>query len=452
MSEIWTRPRKVEIPEIPEVKPKFVAEFTTARLPRELGDSNNRNLSLIAKKTIQEGDTPPDTVGYLYLDENTQKVYYSAGIFNKPEYLFDWDLELSGGTECQYYNAIITPAGDIIFMRNRMRQNPIIYPADNYNEPYLIDFGNNLKPYAPETDTGYEFHPSGDYFILGEYTNHKIEDEENNDPRIIWKVTKPFDNPDNWQIKHSFKHVYFSSPVSDEPDREIGHIHTVVRDFYTGVWYCSTGDIDRHCRVWESIDEGETWHEVAKDKVALSSDGTWKEVVSSGQAWRAFGMIFTKDAAYWGTDAHGINVHALYKVDRNPETGLLDFSTITFLANLDLTQGQPQPTYNTCYMRDPHGLLFLDRAEPRSDHKLDLLFWSFKYNELFKLGTYNRIPNESANNRSGWGNQAVTQYQPTAEDGIILGAGSHIRRNKMDVLNNRITNRVGNMKIRIYEV
>ena len=452
MSEIWTRPRRVEIPEIPEVKPKFVAGFTTARLPRELGDSNNRNLSLISKKVVQEGDTLPDTIGYLYLDESTQKIYYSSGVFNEPKFLFNWNKSLSNGINCEFYNAFITKEGDIIFMRNRVRDNPIIYPANDYGNPYVIEFGDRLKPYAFETDAGIDMHPNGDYFIFGEYTDHKIADEVNNDPRIIWKVTKPFDNPDNWQIKHSFKHVYFSSPVSDEPDREIGHIHTVVRDFYTGVWYCSTGDIDRHCRVWLSTDEGETWSEVAKDKVALSSDGTWKEVVSRGQAWRAFGMIFTKECAYWGTDAHGVNVHALYRIDKNKDTGVLDFSTITFLANLDFKNGQPQPTYTTCYLREPNGLLFLDRAEPRSDHLLDLSFWSFEYNELFKLGTFNRIPNESSNNRSGWGNQVATHYQPTAEDGIVFGAGSYIRRNKMDVLNNRVENRVGNMKIRIYEV
>jgi hypothetical protein len=418
--------------------PKFVAEFATSKQLPNISDSIDLNLSLIAIKTIQKGNTPPDTVGYLYLNESSQKLYYSKAIFNNPEYLCDWDSSLSDGSSCQNYQATITKDGDIIFLKNWTRGNPIIYPANDYNNPYVVDFGELLKPCCWLNNTGIDHSPTNDYFVFGEYTTHKLADEQNNDPRNIWKVTKPYNNPSNWQIKHSFKHVYFTSPESDEPGNEIGHIHTIIRDFYSGAWYCSTGDIDRHCRVWESLDEGETWYEVA----------------SVGQKWRALGMIFTKDSAYWGTDAGGTE-HALYKVDRNPITGVLDFTNLTLITSLFLSPEQTQRTYSNHLLREPHGLLFLDRAEPRPDNKLDLFFWSFKYERLFTVGTYDRVENGDileVEGRHGFGNQVATIYQPTLEDGIITGGGSVVRPMTLDLLNNRVDNFLGNIKIKIREI
>ena len=416
---------------------KYGIKFTTLRTPSKISDTSIRNLTLIAVNERLNGNIN-EAIGYLYADYSDGKIYYSGTKWDNPEYLFTWKSELT--TEpLQNYLASISMDGDIIFQRIYQRQNPIIYPAGDYENPVIVDFGDNLKPYGYLSSTSIVH--MKDCFIFGEYTSHSLEAEQNNDPRIIWKVTKPYTNKDNWQIKHSFKHVYYESPVSDEPDNEIGHIHTIVRDPYSGAIYCSTGDIDRHCRVWESIDDGDTWYEVACD----------------GQKWRALGMIFTEDKVYWGTDSH-YNNHMLMVSDRNPETGRPDFNTLTEVCKLDYKVGNSayegtQPTYISCLLREPYGLLFFDRAEPRTDYKIDVVFYSLEDYKLYKLGTFNRNTDTATepDGRFGFSTLVATNYQPNDENGIILGGSNFVRPMSIDILNNNASNQIGVLKVEVFK-
>ena len=380
-----------------------------------------------------------DYTGYLYLDKYTQKLYYSSVTPDNPKYLCSWNTALSGGEGCEKYMSTITADGDIIFLRNWARKNPIIYPHDDYNNPYVVDFGSDVAPYGFLVNASIVQFDDGT-FVFGDYTQHKLTDEQNNDPRNIWRVTKPYNDKANWSVAHRFKHVYYESPVSDEPDNEIGHVHTMVYDWYSNRMYCSTGDIDRHCRVWESVDKGLTWHEVASD----------------GQKWRALGMIFTKDAVYWGTDSF-YKQHNLYRCNRD-ENGVIDFSTLTKVCSLEPSESdtQSQATYVNILLRNPNGILFLDRAEPRTDGMLDLYFYSFDDEKLHKCTTLYRSEGEVSNavgaNRTGLPNQCATLYQPQSLDYVLCGGGDLIRSNNTTLFGNSLENYVGALKLKLNEI
>ncbi len=416
---------------------KFRVSFETASIGDTIATKKQKSLSLIAVKSVNyyHVDNPPvqqpTTVGYLYLDEDTQKLYYSSGVYNKPEYLCDWDTTLAGGLTCDKYHATITNDGDIIFLRLRGgRANPIVYPAGDYANPVVLDFGANPAPVSGVTDSAICHHYSGDYFVLAEYVNPSIT----GDPIYIWKVSKPYTDVANWVKVDTWTQRLHTDGEGPDPTREIAHFHMAQFDFYSGQWIVSTGDLDYQCRILVSDDDANTFTQVAQ----------------LGQATRMLGMVFTPEAAYWGTDSPV--EHFLCKALRN-ESGILDFSNIITVTELFRSYPNQQPTYTTCLVREPYGLLFLDRAESRADGKLNLDFFDLTEQKLYTLGVYNRIAGdiEGGSLRHGFGNQAVTQYQSVFEDGIICGSTANelTRRNSIDVLGNTVANRIGNLKIKI---
>ena len=78
--------------------------------------------------------------------------------------------------------------------------------------------------------------------------------------------------------------------VKEWPIGDVRHLHFVKWDCYEQCLWLGTGDYgegDNECRLYKSLDNGDTW-----------------ELVGSGsQDWRAIGVCFTKDALLWGTDA-----------------------------------------------------------------------------------------------------------------------------------------------------
>lgn len=413
---------------------KYGIELETVELPTTIDSFATSRLSLIATKkdnyynVLNPPIQTPQDVGYLYLDEKTNKMYYSSGVYNKPEFLCDWDKDLAGGFDCKYFVPSITKDGDIIFLaqgKRGLRLNPIIYPSSNYSNPVIVDLGELLPPSGLTTDTGICHSFFDDFFIFGEYVSSGTV-AINGEPMRLFKVTKPYTTPSNWRVVDTWYYSSTNSPWGQNPSREITHFHTVTYDHYTNVWYANTGDADSMCRVLSSTDDGETWNEVA----------------SNGQKWRTLGYIFTEDACYWGTDADSIE-HALYKATRN-ESGLVDFSTITKLAQLNLSG---QRVYNTCLVREPYGLLLLDRAEPRLDGLFDVEFYSLEHNKLYHLATLDSLYTDDG--RYGFGNLATTYYQSVQEDGIICGGNSYDRDMSLKVLNNSPENRLGVTKIKV---
>lgn len=429
---------------------KFGLEISTIKLQAE-GIADPTNLCLIATRCIwSEGQTPNYT-GFLYLDIVTQKLYYSNNVPDKPEYLCDWDISLTENhsTKCEYYDAIITADGDIVFLRDHARQNPIIYPHTDYTHPYVVDFGDDKKPYGYLMNSSVVCFDDGS-FCFGDYAYHSLQDEQNDDRRIIWKVSKPYAKA-NWVQAHSFKHVYFQSPISDEPNNEIGHIHAVNYDWYNNILYCTTGDIDRHCRLWYSLNKGNTWQAVPG--IPTVTTGNEQGI---GQLWRFTNMIFTKDYVYWATDSFHAN-HVLYRLTRDANN-VVDASSITALAYLDghIAKEYAQPTYASAYIREPHGILLVNRAEPRSDGKLDVQFYSFDDNRAYVIKTLDRATTDASeldtDTRIGLPNQTTMMYESETGNYIMCGAGTYVRPHNTNLFRNSLDNYVGALKLKVIKL
>ena len=70
----------------------------------------------------------------------------------------------------------------------------------------------------------------------------------------------------------------------------VRHIHFVKYDLFEKAVYMGTGDEDFECKLYKSVDDGDTW-----------------EIVGEGsQNWRAIGVCVQKDFLLWGTDAGSV--------------------------------------------------------------------------------------------------------------------------------------------------
>lgn len=419
---------------------KYTVDFETVELPTAINVYNSKRLYLIATKKdnyYNVDNAPiqnPQDIGFLYLEETDEKLYYSQGRFDNPVFLCDWDSTVAttaGDAVCKNWIPIITKDGDIVFLHQGKETalNPIVYPNTDYTTPVIVDFGADQKPSGLTTDTGACVSSYGDFFIFGEYRANG-HTEWNGTPVRIWKVVKPYINKANWTIVDTWYYSNTGSPWGQNPTREITHFHTIAYDHYKGYWYSNTGDADSMCRVIKSVDGGETWI----------------EEINGDQKYRTLGYVFTTDACYWGVDSSG-EYHNLCKAPRD-ENGEIDFSATEILALLDdQISGQAQRTYNTCLLREPYGILLLDRAEPRTDGKLVLQFWSFDDEKLYTIATLKS--SEGATTRYGFGNMACTYYQGNNIDGIICGSSTYERYISVDVLGSSATNRLGVLKIKV---
>lgn len=433
---------------LPDNGKSFGLAAQNIKLPVD-GVGSCHNLCVVAGKEINSEGKVPNCEGYLLLDENTSKFYWSSITPDNPQYIFDWDSSLAQGLNLKIFQATITADNDIIFLAYRQRINPIIYPHTDYSSPYIVDFGDDRKPFGWLMSCSIVQFDDGS-FCFGDYAAHSLADEQNNVGRIIWRVSKPYNNKTSWVQAHEFKHVYYSSEESDEPDNEIGHIHAILYDFYSDMTYCTTGDIDRHCRMWKSSDHGETWAAVP------GAVGTDKRPSASGdgQKWRLTSAVFTESAMWWATDS-AYKQHNLWRCTRDV-SGEVDFDTLTKICYLEQyldSATESQRTYIMQYLRNPNGFLLLDRGEPRTDNKLDITFYSLDYNRLFLIATLNKATTDAGSlepdSRIGLPNNFATIYQPQCLDYVVCGALQLGRPNNTSLFNNSIAEYVGGMKLNV---
>ncbi len=418
------------------VQPKV--SFESATIVNGITENHTNNLYLIAVKHTNKYGQLPTYHGYLYLNEVEQKLYYSANKYDNPIYLCDWNSTVANGLSCKEYHCTITPQGDIIFMRrpynNTIRSNPIIYPHNDYDNPYVIDFGDSIKPFSFVIDNAIDYSPNNDFFMFGEYRGWN---EADNDTELyIWKVSAPYNTVDCWQRVLTKYVRHFNSDEGHHIGNEIGHFHTCNYDFYSGNWIVTTGDLEYQVKIFVSSDNGVTW-------VDQNVDG--------GQYVRTVGFIFTKDYAWYQTDSTVTN-HALYRVPRNVNTNALEFANIEKVCNLS---ANGEAGYCTAYIREPNGLLMLNRMEEKviEDDIVKLEFFSLDENKLYILGEYKVIDgytNFDYQGRYGFPVQAYTHYQPLNSDGIICGGTVLTKPFLLDILGNNKDKLIGNLKIRVY--
>jgi hypothetical protein len=414
---------------------KYRAEFQTVTLKTAINGTNVM-LSLIATKRDNTRVLSED-VGYLYLDEAANKLYYSSPKYDNPEYLCDWDKTLAGDLDCKLFNATITPEGDIIFVRNpksmTTRTNPIVYKRGDYGNPVVVDLSGDTQVFGWIMDASIDHHPTGGYFMFGEYRLWDVA--ATGTELYIWKVVSPYYNAANWTRVKTVLHSHYNAVgTTAQPTNEIAHFHTMHYDLTSNSWIASTGDVTTQVRVYNGGADGTTWTD---------------QNLGGGQSVRFVGMVTTKDYAYYQCDSGEYN-HVLYRVPRT--AGALMFANRTLLTPLSNTG---EAGYRIALMRDPYGLLMIDRAEPRTDGYTSMYFYSLDDNKLYNIGTYTVIADADDyddTNRYGFPPLVVSRNQSPYEDGIICGTTTNYKPLLVDILGNKDGHIIGVIKVKVVRV
>lgn len=306
-------------------------------------------------------------LGYLYSSSREDtSVYYSEGKMDNLKKVFDWKPELSidpSKLRPDDYNALITSTGDVIWIttaQSNTRANPIIYPAGDYSNPKVVNIPG-IKPISATRNQGMDYCEEKDYFIFVEYHH------QSNQPMHVWKVTAPFDNPENWRIV-----------MTQTRNVDLLHYHQAQYDPFSGAWIVSSGDMGNHTKLWLSYDDGETW--------VLKKTGN--------QKWRTLNHVITEDYIYWVPDSGGLTgdyeeAHSLYRCGRDTE-GYPNFDSTETLAVLPKWQA----SYGNVHLLDPNGILVLSNIDLDYTQLKDsviVTFWSFDDEKLYEVGEYKRV-------------------------------------------------------------
>lgn len=380
----------------------------------------------------------PEVQGWLYYEPyEPYNLLYADGKPDNLKKICTWNKSITwnGQSTPENYSPFITRDGDIIFVfrgeqvddytsqpayNPEARQNPIIYPAGDYDNPVVVDFGDRINPTNWLQNSGADFIYSQDVFIFSEYTRTV------HNKTYTWKVTKPFTDPDNWKIVQEFD-------LSGDYVDGMKHMHTANFDPYSGAVYTSTGDDSTAAAIYSSKDYGETWQ--------MEIDNT---IYPNAEKYaRVLNFIFTENKVYWATDSFKKDMHFLFEVGRD-ENGYADFSNITELAKLPVGQA----TYVLCLIDKPNGLLMLDRYDNPSSEPMKVYFWSFETEKLHQIHTIYPLNGKVTN--VGFRAEATNFYQAINDKRIVSGFG--YRPNENEGLGNSEDDRVYNLTLKVKEV
>jgi hypothetical protein len=380
------------------------------------------------KMTNARDDSQPRPIGWLYYN-SANELLYANGKPDNMRKLCDWDASITygGNSTPDKYSPLITEDGDIIFVfrgellgdtlpvNPNARQNPIIYPAGDYANPVVIDFGEDIKPTSWLQNRGVEYINGQDCFIFAEYTRPVHE------YCYVWKVTKPFAVATNWAKVKTFT-------VSGSVSSGFEHCHCINYDPWSAMVYLTTGDDNNGAAIYGSSDYGVTWTTL---------------ISGSEKYGRLLNFIFTKDAVYWGSDSGLTDKHYFFQIPRG-SSGVPDFANIKELYKFP-NKTSEQATYALCYINNPHGLLFLDRCDAINTLPFNVYFWSFETNSMHIIDTLYTMGGASLNN--GFRCEAINCYQAIGDDRIMCGFG--VFPNNNEVLNNTATDRVNNLALEV---
>ena len=344
---------------------------------------------------------PSVPIGYLYhashLDSSNKKLYYSPNNLDNPTHICDLSFNPNGKLV-----AVSPTHGDIIFLTSEIRDMPYIYSPSTSTETKISTLSRNPCGWLQNCGCDFGIDSEGnEFFIFGEYTGMGPTDAYTT--VNIWKVTYPYTEASNWNIVKTMERT---SAYTASEEGKVWHIHTIQRDPYTNIWYCTTGDQDLSCTWWYSTDNGDTWTKF--------HDGT----VWASQVGRVLNFAFTKDYIYWGND-YGTN-HSLNRLTRGSDN-IMDISSYVKLAELNKNQS----TYATCYLENPHGILTLDRVDTAfasKTNKLYIQFYSLETNELYNLKQLTRLSTKSS--YFGLRCKCFTLTQSIYENRIAMGFDS----------------------------
>lgn len=400
---------------------------------------------LAAIKYEYRKESLPEPVVYLYSTRDSQEFLYAESTPENMRKLCDWNkvITWNGARKIDEYNQFITDDGDIVCVaRGDMvsgdmgeptaRQNPIIYPAGDYANPVVVDFGDRIKPTNWLLSTGISQVPEEDCFMFSEYTRPVHEKTH------IWRVTKPYTNPDNWQIVQEFT---LSRPdtVGEHREGNLKHMHTMSYDPWSGMLVSSTGDYNDGAKILVSHDKGLNW------SIAAENDE---------QKCRVLNVSFDEEGAWWASDSHGAK-HVFIHCPRAEDGSVdLSFDNMEILDTFENSDANAA-TYGTVRLTRPNGFLFLDRQDSvTTTADMSVNFYSLEHQKMFVVAYIEKSKEDgySGSEAVGFRSDAVALYQAGHYDKIAVGFHSSIGRNANAVAGNEIYNRVDNLLISVDRV
>lgn len=287
--------------------------------------------------------------------------------------------------------------------------------------------GESIKPHCWFSNSGLEFLTEENCFIFGEYAR------PNTEPANIWKVTYPYDNPNNWKIA-------YGSSGKGEGVREVEHFHSINLDPFTNILYAVSGDEGSESWIFKSENNGDSWVKVY--------GGTEETRIYA----RAINMVFTSDYAYYGSDQANI----MLRVGRTDD--VLDFAKIERVVDANgvnvLWQEDDNITgevYYTCLIDEPFGILLLSRKggfDTTIRKPINIYFYDFERNLYYRIKQFPTTLQSDALN--GFRCEAVNVYQSRIEKRIVCGFGFFANYNEM-AGNNALDNDYCNLALDIFE-
>ena len=206
------------------------------------------------------------------------------------------------------------------------------------------------------------------------------------------------------------------------------HGHSVSYDPFSGVILMTTGDDVDSAKVYKSEDLGETWVVVMENQEKYA---------------RMLNFVYTEDKVYWGSDSGLPWMHAFLSADRYPD-GTPNFDQITEIFNFGYVPGE-KATYTTVYVKNPNGILFLDRFDSPTNMPLEIMFWSFETNSMHTVALLNPLDEDYLT--YGFRSEAVNWYASATDNLIVAGFG--FNPNDMDILGNSVDYRVNNLVLKV---
>lgn len=359
--------------------------------------SHTQYPTLCAVKELHQSGQTDVTIGWLYRDNISPfNFYYASGSPENAIKIFTWNSSIANNREPMEYAFTITEEGDIIAVfrgelngnngeAGPIRDNPIVYPHENYENPIVVDLSAATQPTAWLMNTGVFCEHGAMYFC--EYTRPRHTEGN------LWKVSSPYTSTSNWTIKKTYT------------TSEIEHWHHITRDPYTQIMYASTGDTDTESKILYSSDNGDTW--------TVLREGDQK-------ICRQLNFIFLKDKIYWATDAVSSSADRVFCRSTRDSNGLLKISD----NDVEILHQFNYPgfaTYHICYIRKPEGILLLERSDVHHNQYLGTYyFWNIQTDKMKYIGSFE--PNGDV--YPGFRCEAVTHYPALLDDNTILAGFS----------------------------
>lgn len=374
--------------------------------------------------------------GALWVDNTTDRYYFSDGINRPLHYLFTFDRGLAGG-HSGVYSATVLPNGDVLFVyrtefasgsttnpTDAPRRNPVLYVAAEGYTPVVIDFGDSVKPSGWLQNVGVCRGCADNRLFIAEYTRANLPMAR------CWRVDEPISDPANWHIalEHEIVHPYGSG---------FKHYHTAQRDAYTNTEYFTSGDDDTSSGIWASTDDGQSFAQLGE---------------TDRKRWRMLNMVFTPEYIFWASDDWSDSApnHTLWRASRD-SAGVLDPESLVEVYNfrdldrLSVTPGSYMrlATYSTSYFSKYNALLLLDRDDAGTHNSIQIRVYDIDEDSLYVAATVAPAANAPG---KAWGFRCETVELYPEGDEMTISFGRNYE-NRIDVLGNPAHNALNQLNV-----